>query len=100
MTALELLERAVLELVTGDAPVQGRLVVAYAKYLKHIKASELPAELSARLASINQRMGHKPELPGAMPAEYIIFKLSKAKAAKLATDIFKLSCEVSQGLYH
>ena len=100
MSALDLLERAVLELVTSDAPVQGRLVLAYAQYLRHIKAGELPAELSAQLASINQRMGHQTDEPRAMPAEHVISKLSKAKAAELAADIFKLSCEVSQGLYH
>lgn len=100
MTALDLLERAVLELVTGDATVQGRLVVSYARYLRHIKAGELPAELSAQLASINQRMGHQTDGLHAMPAEHVISKLSKAKAAKLAADIFKLNCEASQGLYH
>jgi len=91
MNAMQRLEAAVLELITGSGDLQARLQSAFAKQLKHIRAGELPAELSSQLQSILHRYA---SVAANHPS------LSRAQASKLASDVFQLSCAVSQGLYH
>jgi hypothetical protein len=95
MNAMQRLEAAVLELITGGGDLQERLRSAFAKHLKHIRAGELPAELSSQLQSILHRYG---SMDASGPANRP--SLNRAQAVKLASDIFQLSCAVSQGLYH
>ena len=96
MNAIQRLEGAVIELVAGNGDLQNRLQSAFVKHLRHIRPRELPAELSSQLQSILLRYGtmgkdtQATKLPG----------INETQAAKLATDIFRLSCAVSQGLYH
>ena len=96
MNALQRLEGAVIELVAGSGDLHVRLESAFVKHLLHIRPGELPAELSSQLQSIIQRYrGTEANTDATKPQS-----LSEAQAKRLATDIFRLSCAVSQGLYH
>jgi hypothetical protein len=96
MNALQRLEGAVIELVAGTGDLHVRLESAFVKHLRHIRPGELPAELSNQLQSIIQRYrATEANTKASKP-----HPLSEAQAKKLATDIFHLSCAVSQGLYH
>ncbi len=96
MNALQRLEGAVIELVAGCGDLHARLEGAFVKHLLHIRPGELPAELSSQLQSIIQRYRSSDANANASKPR----RLSEANAKKLATDIFHLSCAVSQGLYH
>lgn len=93
MTTLEHLECAVGLLVSGHDALAVRLNLAYHQHLHRIGAGDIPAELSPRFKSILDRFG-----PGDIDVQ--LAALSPKAASKLALDIFKLSCALSQGLYH
>ncbi len=90
MNTIEQLEWAVFELATGSEGIHARLAKAYKHHLCFIVASELPAELAPQFKSILARLGDGSK----------IAKLGTIKARRIAMDIHRLSCELSQGLYH
>jgi len=84
----ELLVQAVTELAEAPGAIQQRLNRAFMDALSHVDVAELPADLGARMAAVNTRMG-------ATPITRVMMTDDEARA--LATEIVAVAFDAFAG---
>ena len=94
------MEQAIRLLITADGELPSRLYTAYERQLRHIGPGDLPAELAQKLRSIQLSIGLIMGNESLASVQGHIMQLSSSEAAKVALQLFELSCSISQGLYH